>query len=149
MWDSKNDAYLLSPTPAESGANLPRMDTNTDPKRPAKNTVELTCFAPETEYSKLFLRGMLNRISVSHQKYGFIADHFPDNTDALACARAQVEAYQRTGNTEHLIDAANYLMFEFIHPAVPDAFFKPTDSKGSIGIVRKDGTVEGRGEDAQ
>lgn len=29
----------------------------------------------------------------------------------------------------------NYLMFEFMYPQKPGAFFKPTDSNGSAGIV--------------
>jgi hypothetical protein len=37
------------------------------------------------------------------------------------------------GNTEYLIDAANYCMIEFLYPKHPDAFFRPTDSDESNG----------------
>lgn len=43
--------------------------------------------------------------------------------------------YRKTGNTEYLTDAANYLMFEFMYPSVPNAYFKATESKESAGIV--------------
>ena len=33
------------------------------------------------------------------------------------------------------MDAANYLMFEFMYPQHPKAHFKATDSKDSSGIV--------------
>ena len=43
--------------------------------------------------------------------------------------------YNSTGNTEYLVDASNYLMFEFMYPQHPKAHFKATDSKDSAGIV--------------
>ena len=46
-----------------------------------------------------------------------------------------VKKYLETGNTEYLCDAANYLMFEFMYPQVPGAYFEATDSAGSAGIV--------------
>ena len=33
------------------------------------------------------------------------------------------------------MDAANYLMFEFMYPQLDGAYFKPTDSDGSAGTV--------------
>ena len=50
-------------------------------------------------------------------------------------AMLNIEKYKRTGNTEYLCDAANYLMFEFMHPQVEGAKFEATDSGGSAGIV--------------
>ena len=46
-----------------------------------------------------------------------------------------LKKYNSTGNTEYLVDAANYLMFEFMYPQHPKAHFKATDSKDSAGIV--------------
>lgn len=46
-----------------------------------------------------------------------------------------VEKYQETGNTEYLVDAANYLMFEFMYPQHEKAHFRATDSGESAGIV--------------
>ena len=45
------------------------------------------------------------------------------------------ETNNETGNKEYLLDAMNYLMFEFMYPQRKGAFFKATDSKESAGIV--------------
>lgn len=37
------------------------------------------------------------------------------------------------GNTEYLVDAANFLMIEFMHPAHPKAHYRATDKEGSPG----------------
>ena len=42
--------------------------------------------------------------------------------------------FKKDHNTEHLVDAANYLMFRYMYP-MPGEFFKPTDSDGSVGTV--------------
>lgn len=34
-----------------------------------------------------------------------------------------------------MLDAMNYLMFEFMYPQKDGAFFRPTESKDSAGIV--------------
>lgn len=43
----------------------------------------------------------------------------------------------KLGNTEYLLDAMNYLMFEFMFPQKEGAYFKATDSKESAGHVGK------------
>lgn len=43
-------------------------------------------------------------------------------------------AFRRDHNLEHLLDAANYLMFRFAYP-LPGDFFQATDSDGSVGTV--------------
>lgn len=48
-----------------------------------------------------------------------------------------VDKYRKTGNTEYLCDAANYLMFEFMYPQVSGAHFNATDSKDSAGVAGK------------
>lgn len=110
--------------------------------RPVKTQVVLTAWAPDTEYSWAFFQGQLDRIAVSNQKYGAIADNFPAKVDALESGLRCLEKYRETGNSEYLMDANNYFMFEFMHPSRPDAFFKATDSSGSAGVVLKDGAVD-------
>lgn len=109
--------------------------------RPQVIRVPLISLAPASEYSEPFLQGMLNRIAVSHHKYGFIADNFPHRVRAMDSAANCIETYAETRNTEYLIDAANYLMFEFIHPALDGAFFAATDSSGTAGVVLRDGST--------
>lgn len=119
---------------------------------------------PETEWSWHFLQGMVNRMSMSFLKYGAIATAYPKKVNAVESLLLRLKAYlgtevfleacskvmaapdirhrRTTGNTEYLMDAANFAMIEFMHPALPDAFYEPTDSDGSTGRVRNEGTVD-------
>ena len=45
-----------------------------------------------------------------------------------------IEKYKKTKNTEYLLDAMNYLMFEYMYPQEDGAFFKATNSGESAGI---------------
>ena len=87
------------------------------------------------EYSDLFDTLRQNRVSVSFYKYGSAADNFGEHlVNALESADMCVEKYKESGNTEYLCDAANYIMFEFMYPSLPNAFFKATDSTESAGL---------------
>ncbi len=95
------------------------------------------------EFSSMFVERMKNRVYVSFNKYGTAAGNFGkgNRLDALKCARLRLEEYQRTKNTEFLVDAANYLMFEYLFPSLEGAHFRATDSDESPGNVTKDGKV--------
>ena len=54
--------------------------------------------------------------------------------DALKTAELCLDAFKRDGNTEHLVDAANYLMFRFMYP-MPGEAFRATGSSESVGTV--------------
>lgn len=90
---------------------------------------------PSSEISAEFIQGMANRMAMSYFKYGKVADAYPRKVDALRSMQVRLDKYAATGNTEHLIDAANYLMIEFMHPKHVDAHFTPEDSKASPGRV--------------
>lgn len=45
-----------------------------------------------------------------------------------------MEAFKKDKNTEHLVDAANYLMFRFMYP-LPGEYFQSTGSDKSVGTV--------------
>ena len=88
------------------------------------------------DYSDKFDDLRKNRVEVSHHKYGSAKKNFATgNVNALKSMEVCVEKYKSTRNTEYLCDAANYLMFEFMYPQIPGAYFKATDSKDSAGIV--------------
>lgn len=90
------------------------------------------------EYSDQFDKLRQNRVEVSYHKYGPAEINFKEKlVDALKSAELCVDKYRKTGNTEYLCDAANYLMFEFMYPQVPNAFFTATDSKDSAGVAGK------------
>jgi hypothetical protein len=89
-----------------------------------------------TEYSDRFDELRQNRVAVSLHKYGSAKDNFGEGlVDALATHDLCVRKYVETGNTEYLVDAANYLMFEFMYPQRKGAFFKATDGDQSAGVV--------------
>jgi hypothetical protein len=88
---------------------------------------------PTSEFDAKFLQGMLDRMAMSFYKYGRVADAFPQKIDAIASADLRLKEFKRTGNLEMLMDAANFLMIEFMHPRHKKAHFKPTDSHESPG----------------
>lgn len=96
-------------------------------------TICLEQSAPRSEFSEDFLQGMVNRMGVSHAKYGRVRDAYPEKVNALDSLRLRLKTYAETGNTEFLIDAANFAMIEFLCPSHPDAHFRATDSQESPG----------------
>jgi hypothetical protein len=92
----------------------------------------------ETEFSAEFVSGMKSRMIVSFYKYGKLTEAYPHKVDAIGSLTERLRRYAETGNTEFLIDAANFAMIEFMHPRHPQAFFQPTDSDQSPGrrVVR-------------
>lgn len=76
-----------------------------------------------------------NRCALSLIKYGSGRLNFPDKVQALPTAQKCIDKYTDTKNTEFLLDAMNYLMFEFMYPSFSDARFTATDSKDSAGLV--------------
>ena len=88
------------------------------------------------DYSERFDELRKNRVEVSYYKYGPASKNFGEHlVNALETMKMCVEKYEKTGNTEYLVDAANYLMFEFTYPKHPNAHFKATDSNESAGTV--------------
>lgn len=89
----------------------------------------------KSEYSEQFDKERKARIEVSYYKYGPARKNFAEGrVDAIATAELCLDAFKKDHNLEHLVDAANYLMFRFKYP-MPDDYFKPTDSSGSVGTV--------------
>jgi hypothetical protein len=85
------------------------------------------------EFSPDFVTKMQNRMDVSYAKYGPIRDAFPTKINAIESCEKRIDQYHKTGNTEWLVDAANFLMIEFMLPAHPKAHFRATDSNESPG----------------
>lgn len=87
------------------------------------------------EYSEAFDKERKYRVEVSYHKYGPARKNFGEGrVDAIATAERCLDAFKKDHNTEHLVDAANYLMFRFMYP-MPGEYFRPTDSSGSVGTV--------------
>lgn len=77
----------------------------------------------------------------SYYKYGPAKENFTRRNengalvDALGTMSQCVCEYDKTHNKEYLLDAMNYLMFEFDYPSYSDAYYEQTDSDKSAGIV--------------
>ena len=95
--------------------------------------LNLTTGAPDTEFSPEFIKGMLDRMGVSYYKYGALAQAYPHDVDALASLKTRLAKYEEDGNTEWLMDVANFCMIEFMRPRHPKAHYEPQDSDTSPG----------------
>ena len=89
----------------------------------------------KTEYSEEFDKLRKNRIEVSYYKYGKARDNYASGrVDAIGSLELCLDKFKKTGNTEYLIDVANYAMIRYMFP-MPNEFFKATDSSESAGTV--------------
>ena len=86
-----------------------------------------------TEVSEQFIQGMRDRMVVSFYKYGHLAEAYPEKVDAIGSLTERLRRYAADGNTEWLMDAANFAMIEFMRPRHPQAHFKGTDDDASPG----------------
>lgn len=88
-----------------------------------------------SDYNEEFDRLRRNRVEVSFHKYGPARKNFGEGrVDALETAQMCIDAFRRDHNTEHLVGAANYLMFRFAYP-FPGEYFRATGSVESVGTV--------------
>lgn len=120
-------------------------------QRPAEVPFTGLRAAPDTEFSTTFAQGMANRMAVSYHKYGLVAEAYPVKVDAIESLKTRLKLYMeggevkgvtiQPGNTEYLMDVANFAMIEFMYPKHPKAFFKATDSSGSPGRNWNDGEL--------
>ena len=102
-------------------------------------TITLRGGQPTTQYSTTFLQGMVNRMLTSYHKYGHIRDAILAGVDPIQSCHQRVGKYLETGNTEYLMDAANYLMAEYMHPSHESAHFD-AESR-SPGRILRDGRI--------
>ena len=88
-------------------------------------------------YSIFFekLQEMVNRMAMSHYKYGRIDNNAKLGLiDEMKSGRKRLAMYEETGNTENLLDAANFFVIEATYPQHPKAHFKAQTSKQSPGL---------------
>lgn len=87
------------------------------------------------EYSAEFDKKRKDRVMVSFYKYGPARENFGGGrVDAIGSLELCLEKFKKTGNTEYLLDVANYAMFRYMYP-LPGEYFKSTDSSESAGTV--------------
>lgn len=89
----------------------------------------------DNEYSAEFDKLRKNRVEISYYKYGAARDNFGSGrVDAIGSLELCLEKFKKTGNTEYLLDVANYAMFRYMYP-LQGEYFKATDSSESAGTV--------------
>lgn len=81
----------------------------------------------DKEFSEPFVQKMRNRMLTSTHKYGKVKDAV-GHTDFVANIKTRLSKYEADGNTEWLIDAANFCTMEFEFPAHKHAHFRSTTS---------------------
>jgi len=89
-----------------------------------------------TEFSEEFVARMKNRMCVSYFKYGKVADN-ASVYDCVQNVRGRLANHELDGNTEWLIDAANFAMIEYMHPQHSNAHFRATDSSEAPKLAER------------
>ena len=87
------------------------------------------------DFSEEFVEKMKNAMLLSHHKYGYVSQTYPELAQGYKCIKERLELYEKTHNTEHLVDAANFCMIEFMFPTFADAQYIVTDSDKSPGLA--------------
>lgn len=88
----------------------------------------------KTEYSTEFDKKRMNAILTSYYKYRPSRENFQKGmVDAIGSLKKNLAKFEETGNTEYLVDVANYAMFRFMYPQGNESY-RPTDSDQSAGV---------------
>lgn len=90
----------------------------------------------KTEFSEQFVELMKNRMIMSWYKYGPLKQNAGDKlVNEIESLKLRIKKYEQTGNTEYLVDVANFAMIEFMFPSHDKGHFRATDSAESPGLV--------------
>jgi hypothetical protein len=86
------------------------------------------------EYCAEFDERRKNAIVCSFYKYGPSKENFQKGmVDAIGSLKKNLKKFEETGNTEYLVDIANYAMFRYMYPMEGESY-KATDSNQSAGV---------------
>lgn len=86
------------------------------------------------EYCWEFDAKRKNAIITSYYKYGPSKENFQKGmVDAIGSLKKNLQKFEETGNTEYLVDVANYAMFRYMYPQGNESY-RPTDSNQSAGV---------------
>lgn len=81
----------------------------------------------DTQWSPEFESLMRNRLIMGALRYGTIGAQGKGAYDFCGSAIHRIKEYQRTGNIEHLVDAANLMLKEFTNGSHPNRHFSAVD----------------------
>ena len=77
-----------------------------------------------------FFQLMINRLIMGGLRYGVHCTKGKKKYDRVASIKKRLEAYNKTGNMEHLVDIANEALCEYTDPSHPKAHFQASDDTG-------------------
>lgn len=92
----------------------------------------------QRSFSDDFISKMKNAVVMSHHKYGDLTNTKRDiriQRNELRNAEYRLAKYKKTGNPECLVDAANFLMFEYMEML---GHFLSTEGDASDKIISED-----------
>lgn len=92
-------------------------------------------YSDDTPYEPEFWEMMKNRMKMGRHRYGPLDERNVIKYDIIKSLKKRLRAYEESGNTEFLVDVANFAMMEYLFPMHPDAHFKATDHSESPGSV--------------
>ena len=120
---------------------------------------------PEDQVDAGFIQGMINRMGFGFHNYGHARRKHdrPDNVKNMLIRLIKYCGFNRvqgilselylqfgsekgSGNTEFLMDEANYAMMEFMVPSHPGAHFTPTTRDQSPGSAVAGRIIKGKDE---
>lgn len=96
-------------------------------KVPIKDEPRLTPDDLAVQWDSNFERLMRNRLMMGGLRYGLLSSQRGSNYDSTGSAISRIKLYQKTGNTEHLVDVANLMLVEFKIGKHPKKHFKAQD----------------------
>ena len=88
-----------------------------------------------TEWYEPFERLMRNRLLMGRYRYEALHSPAKAAYALIVDARRRLGLYDSTGNLEHLVDAANLLLLEFVHSRHPRRHFAASDDTAHCPTV--------------
>ena len=86
----------------------------------------------KTQMSSRFVELMTNRMVLGTLRYGRWQDNKKNGVkyDRVGSIRRRLDLFEKTGNSEYLVDIANFAMIEFEISDHPNLHFSPKDDDG-------------------
>jgi hypothetical protein len=108
-----------------------------------KITFTLPDLVPKDQIDIKFIQGMIDRMAFGYFNYGPMR-RYEVKSHSLKNVKIRLKHYEKTKNTEFLMDAANYCMMEFVVTSIKGTFFEPTNKKQSPGAIVDGKLVKGK-----
>lgn len=100
------------------------LEESPQPSRPSLDALRQSQWCAEFE---LLMR---NRLIMGAFRYGLFSEQRTKRHDNPTSIAKHLEAYQQSGNAEHLVDIANLALVEFRLPSHPKYHFHSIDDGG-------------------